>query len=49
MPKYLYNIQMTVEVTADTEEDAYELLMEDNEEACVTVDTDIMLVEADVE
>lgn len=47
MATYLYNVQYTVEVEADSEEEAYVLLLEDDEDACRTIDSDIMLVEGD--
>lgn len=44
MKIYIYNVMYTVEVQAENEEEAYTLLLEDDEEACTTVDSDIQFV-----
>jgi hypothetical protein len=41
MNKYLFEVFTAVEVTADSEDEAYELLLTDDEEACVTIDSRI--------
>lgn len=49
MGKYLYNVQYTVEVEANSEDEAYELLLNDDEAACTTIYSDILLVEKDID
>ena len=48
MPTYLFNVQNTIEVEAESEDEAYDLLLADDEERCIVIDSDIMLVEGDV-
>lgn len=44
---YVYNVQHTIEVEAENEDEAYNLLMEDDHEACTYIDSDYMLVEVE--
>jgi len=48
VPTYLFNVQNTIEVEAESEDEAYDLLLADDEERCIVIDSDIMLVEGDV-
>lgn len=41
MNKYIFHVITVVEVTASNDDEAYELLLEDDEEACVTLDSTI--------
>ena len=45
MPVYLFNIQTTVEVVADNEEEAYDILNEEDESLIDVIDRDVLLVD----
>lgn len=45
MAKYLFNYEATVEVIADTEEDAREKFFLSVDDECDIIDSDVMLVE----